>query len=298
MSARIDDASSARFDEPSLGGVVSPPSPRGGTHPSTRASDGWRPRFLRALGVTLGVHIVSTLVAGALASTWSSGLVTAAGPHPFVGEGFAHGAPIAPETLATFGEHALGPLVLALFGVLALEALVAVPLQLFWLGTMAGAPLSRLPRDVARAIGASVMLLLAWVLVGGLLIALPFAWHLAFDSEIDPRIHDLGLLASLVPGLAAHARWSSWHDHTRAAISLDARPFRALRLGWRAGSAAEYVAFVLVAWVLFGVSLELSASGLAAAALAQGLVLGRTYARAMWLARAQSRVASFDEAPE
>lgn len=293
----IDDASSARLEGPALvpAGIDGAPAP-----PST---EGALPRFRRALGVTFAVHVVTALVAAIAALSVSRALVAAAGPQPFFAEAFTRGAPIAPETLATFGEHALGPLLLGWLGVLALQTIVGLPISLLWLGAMAGdarAPSSprpasprsfrRLLRQVLRAVGASVVLLVPLVVVAGLTIALPILWHLAFEEEIDPRVRDFGVLFALLPGMAATARWASWSDHTRAAVSLDASVGASLRVGFRAGGTGEYVVVTLVALVLFG--LGVVSSGLAMGlVLAQLTALARTFVRAFWLARAQSRVA-------
>ena len=294
----IDDASSARLDGPALvPAVVATPPP---------STEGALPRFRRALGVTFAVHVVTALVAAIAALSVSRALVAAAGPQPFFAEAFSRGAPVAPETLATFGAHALGPLLLGWLGVLALQTIVGLPISLLWLGAMAGDAhptpgptsrrptslglLRRLPRQVLRAVAASVVLLVPLVLVAGLTIALPILWHLAFDDEIDPRVHDFGVLFALLPGMAATARWASWSDHTRAAVSLDASVGPSLRVGFRAGGTGEYFVVTLVALALFG--LGVVSSGLTLGlVLAQLAALARTFVRAFWLARAQSRVA-------
>jgi len=282
----IDDASAARLGlDASVGalGVVAPaPTP-----PST---EGALPRFRRALVRAVLSPAVTALVAAVAALSVSRALVGSAGPHPFFTEGFARGALLAPETLATFGEHALGPLFLAWFALLALQALVALPVSLIWLGVMAGEDgfLRRWPRHVLRGVGASVVLLVPLVLVGGLTVLLPVLWHLAFDAESDPRVHDLGVLAATLPGLAAALRWASWSDHTRAAIALDASIGTSLRAGFRAGATAEYVAWALCALVLFGLGVWLAGLPLGLA-LAQLAALARTFVRAFWLARAPPR---------
>jgi hypothetical protein len=285
----IDDASAARLGPDasagSLGVVASPPGP-----PST---EGALPRFRRALGTTFLVHVVTALVAALAALSVSRALVPAAGPHPFFDEGFARGAPLAPETLATFGEHAFGPLFLGWLGVLALQALVALPVSLLWLGAMTGEPgfVRRWPRHVLRGVGATVVLLFALVLVAGLTVLLPVLWHLAFDAESDPRVHDLGVLAAMLPGAAAAVRWASWSDHTRAAIALDAGIGDAIRAGFRAGATTEYLLFAFLALALFGLGVWASGIGSLALLLAQLAALARTFVRAFWLARAQARVA-------
>ncbi|MCB9636098.1 MAG: hypothetical protein H6721_28645 [Sandaracinus sp.] len=249
-----------------------------------------RTQFRRALGTTFAVHVLSTAVAAWAALELGGALVGAASPHPFVAEGFAHGGPIAPETLATFGKHAFGPLFLALGAMLAAYGLASIPLSLIWLGAMQGETAwRRLPRQLLRAVGAAIVLWVPLAIVaGGLAVALPLSWHFAFEGDVDPRLHDLGCLAALLPALAVAARWSSWADHVRASIAIDLPVFAALKAGWRAGATAEYLLFLLAAAILFGGSVAVA--GLPLGWLfAQFLALGRTYLRAGWWARAQAR---------
>jgi hypothetical protein len=289
----IDDASSARLGSDASDASVGSPLGVVARVPAPPSTEGALPRFRRALGTTFLVHVVTALVAAVAAFSVSRALVGSAGPHPFFAEGFARGAPIAPETLATFGEHALGPLFLAGLGLLALQALVALPVSLLWLGAMTGEDgvLRRWPRHVLRGVGASVVLLVPLVLVAGLTVLLPALWHLAFDAESDPRVHDLGVLAAMLPGAAAAVRWASWSDHTRAAIALDASIGASLRAGFRAGATTEYVVSSLLALGLFGLGVWLSGVPSLGLALAQLAALARTFVRAFWLARAQNRVA-------
>lgn len=281
----IDDASSVRLDP-------APTPPASGQARPAIAVEGWAPRFRRALGVTFAVHVLGAAVSFAGAYAVARAFVVTAGPHPFFAEGFRHGAPLAPETLAAFGRDTLGPLLLAGFGMLALQALAGVPLSLVWLGVMRGAvgSLRQLPRQIARALAGGFVASLAFSLVAGLLVSLPMLWHLAFRAEVDPRLHDLGLLAALIPGLATAARWASFADHTRAAISVGAPVGEALRVGLRARGTTEYTLVVLGALCLFGLGLTLAGvtGGLF---LAQLAALARSYLRALWWARAQHRAA-------
>ncbi|MBC7173326.1 MAG: hypothetical protein H5U40_12885, partial [Polyangiaceae bacterium] len=190
----------------------------------------------------------------------------------------------------------------ALFAVAAATAAVLVlhaPLQLAWLGALAGksareailAGFRRMP----AALGASALVFAGGVLFVLACLCLPLAAHLVLKDHANVRLHDVVVLAlaspmALIVGVTATA-----HDLARAAV-IDPRrlPIDAVRAGLSAltprfvGLHAAFAtagALALLASLTFSVRGGSAAAAICAVIAAHGFLFLRTLMRGAWLAR-------------
>lgn len=250
-------------------------------------------RFLRALPTTFGVHLAQTLLSLLAASVWSAGFVAAFGGHPDGVDALRHGGPIAVESIGTFLKTHAGWGLGFTCSVALGWWLASIPLQMIWLGAHE-APLDRATlRDALRrsipALGASLLMLLPFVLVVLAAAGIPWAWIAIYDGP-NPRVQDLGVAIALLPALLLWLVWAGWFDASRAAIALGAGPVEAIRTAWKTRTTHLYAL-----WWLVGLTLSLLAIGMGGPPWwiligAQLALLARTYARSAWWSCALSRV--------
>lgn len=255
-------------------------------------------RFVRAVPATFGVHVAQTSIAVLAASIWSAGFVAAFGGHPDGVEALRHGGPIAVESIGSFLESHAG-WGFGYTGAVALSWwLASIPVQMVWLHAHQHTLDRRSVREALRrsipALGASLLMLLPFLLVILAGVGLPWAW-IALHDSVDSRMGDLGLLVALAPGLVLWLVWSAWFDTSRAAIALGLGPLEAIRAAWRVRTTHLYAV-----WWLVGLALSLAAVGMGGPGWwilvgAQLALLARTYARSAWWSCALSRISASRE---
>ncbi len=206
------------------------------------------------------------------------------------------------ETAPALGAGTTAGLVLAF-----VLWLLSPLLQMAWLGALAshrtaGEALSFGASRYARAVVVSLWMTIPLAAVVLALVVPPAVGHLALASSPNERVHDLVVLALLVPGAFLLLVWCAWHDMARAALaSGHDRPRDAVRasLG-RLGAPAvlSYAGWTGLAALLavggHALGAWLDGSGgfeaLLALVLLQVLALSRVACRGAWLGAALDRV--------
>ena len=188
-------------------------------------------------------------------------------------------------------------------GVAAVFLVLSPLLQMAWLASLAS-PMSiaeALFRGVRRYLDAVIVSLLMLVPLVAVIFASitpPLAAHLFLDDHPNDRLHDVVVVALLVPGFFLWLVWCAWHDLARAALLVCARPLDAVREAFRKLGAHAFGAYF--AWSLAAASLAVLGhllgmeleSGPLAILLLQPLALARLACRAAWLSDAIARVSA------
>lgn len=281
------DTHSARITLPPAGpGALAPPPPKRGT-PSSIGT------FVRSLPITLLVHGLGLALSWLLATRWVGALEAATGTTPTPGADLFAGGALAMESWRAFSENALPNLIVSTLGMFWLWSLSSIGLQVLWLRAMT---LVRPSGIVAVAATLGRALLVSLALVGPLLfslafvIGLPALWHLAFRADPDPRWHDVGMLACLLPGTLLFAAWATVKDLAYAGVVRGDRVMLAIYQAWRERDAlGRYLGYAIVGLACGWGTLWLG-DDLSTALGAQALLLVRTLSRAGWLAHATVRL--------
>jgi energy-converting hydrogenase Eha subunit C len=191
--------------------------------------------------------------------------------------------------------------IVAGFAVATVFLVLSPLLQMAWLASLAS-PMSiaealfRGARRYLDAVLVSLLMLVPLVVVAFASITPPLVAHLFLGEHPNDRLHDVVVLALLVPGFFLWLAWCTWHDLARAALLVCARPLDAVRESFRKLGAAAFGAYlawsVLAALLavlghILGMELE---SGALAILLLQPLALARLACRAAWLSDAIARV--------
>lgn len=193
--------------------------------------------------------------------------------------------------------------------VLALVVWVLSPfLQMAWLAGLhrtrsVGESLAFGASHYLRAVLVTAWMLLPLAVVGFVLTAPPLLGHLALSSHPNARVHDVVVLALLVPGTFLLVVWCIWHDLARAALAAGhERPRDAVRATWHRLGVRSLRAYV--GWTGLAALLALAGHALAAAldqgsaswrgpvllVLLQVIALARVACRGAWLGTALDRV--------
>ena len=191
--------------------------------------------------------------------------------------------------------------IIAGFAVAAVFLVLSPLLQMAWLSALAS-PMSiadALFRGVRRyldAVVVSLLMLVPLVVVAIASVTPPLVAHLVLSDHPNDRLHDVVIVALLVPGFFLWLVWCAWHDLARAALLVCVRPLDAIRESFRTLGAQAFGSYF--AWSLAAASLAVLGhllgmkveSGALAIVLLQPLALGRLACRAAWLSDAIARV--------
>lgn len=191
---------------------------------------------------------------------------------------------------------------LAGFVVAGLALALSPLLQMAWLSAIArpmtvSEAIARGTQRYFHAVAVSVLMLVPLVVALLAAITAPLIAHLVLRDHPNDRMHDVIVVALLVPGIFLWLAWCAWHDLARAALLERARPLAAIRSAWRRLGPRAFGSYL--AWTFLAASLALLGhvlgayvdSGVLLIVLMQPLALARVACRAAWLGDAVSRVA-------